>query len=87
MKMIRPVSDLENLQFEHEIYAKLLEAEREAELTEKRYSSRDVLEAMRGAGCIAWSICLPPVRTWWISPGTSANRSTIRRPRPGWLWS
>lgn len=39
----------ENLQFESEIYFKLKEAEREAELTETRYSSKDVLKAMREA--------------------------------------
>lgn len=39
----------ENLQFESEIYFKLQEAEREARTTEKRYSSKDVLKAMREA--------------------------------------
>ena len=39
----------ENLQFESEIYFKLKEAEREAELTDTRYSSKDVLKAMRDA--------------------------------------
>jgi len=39
----------ENLQFESEIYFKLQEAEREAEATKKRYSSEDVLKAMREA--------------------------------------
>ena len=39
----------ENLQFESEIYFKLQEAEREAETTKKRYSSKDVLKAMREA--------------------------------------
>ena len=39
----------ENLQFESEIYFKLKEAEREAELTVTRYSSKDVLKAMREA--------------------------------------
>ena len=37
----------ENLQFESEVYFKLQEAEREAELTDQRYSSKDVLKAMR----------------------------------------
>ena len=37
----------ENLQFESEVYFKLQEAEREAELTEQRYSSKEVLKAMR----------------------------------------
>ena len=36
-----------NMQFESEVYFKLLEAEREAEHTEKRYSSKDVLTAMK----------------------------------------
>ena len=39
----------ENLQFESEIYFKLKEAEREAELTDTRYSSKDVLKVMREA--------------------------------------
>lgn len=37
----------ENLQFESEVYFKLQEAEREAELTDKRFSSKDVLKAMK----------------------------------------
>ena len=39
----------ESLQFESEVYFKLQEAEREAELTDKRYSSKEVLQAMRTA--------------------------------------
>lgn len=39
----------ENLQFESEVYTKLKEAEREAELTSVRYSSKEVLAAMRDA--------------------------------------
>lgn len=39
----------ENLQFESEVYFKLQEAEREAELTDQRYSSKDVLKAMKAA--------------------------------------
>ena len=39
----------QNMQFESEIYFKLLEADREAEHTQKRYSSRDVLNAMKKA--------------------------------------
>ena len=39
----------ENLQLESEVYYKLREAEREAELTDKRYSSKEVLAAMRDA--------------------------------------
>lgn len=39
----------EHLQFESEVYAKLREAEREAEITGQRFSSKDVLKAMRKA--------------------------------------
>jgi prevent-host-death family protein len=39
----------QNMQFESEIYFKLLEAEREAEYTNTRYSSKDVLNAMKEA--------------------------------------
>ena len=39
----------ENLQFESEVYFKLREAEREAELTHTRYSSKEVLKAMKDA--------------------------------------
>jgi prevent-host-death family protein len=39
----------ENLQFESEVYFKLQEAEKEAELTDTRYSSKDVLKAMKEA--------------------------------------
>ena len=39
----------ENLQLESDIYFKLREAEREAEMTDKRYSSKDVLKAMKAA--------------------------------------
>ncbi len=37
----------ENLQFESEVYAKLQAAEREAAVTGTRYTSKDVLKAMR----------------------------------------
>lgn len=37
----------QNLQFESEIYYKLQEAEREAEHTNKRYSSKDILKSMK----------------------------------------
>lgn len=37
----------ENLQFESEVYCKLQEAEKEAELTDKRYSSKEVFKAMK----------------------------------------
>ena len=39
----------ENLQFESEIYFKLQAAERKAELSGERYSSKDVLKAMKDA--------------------------------------
>ena len=39
----------ENLQFESEVYFKLQEAEREAELTDQRYSSKEMLKAMKAA--------------------------------------
>jgi prevent-host-death family protein len=39
----------QNLQFESEVYSKLLEAEFEAEFTHKRYSSKEVLKAMKEA--------------------------------------
>ena len=39
----------ENLRFESEVYSKLAEAEREAEMTDQRFSSKDVLAAMRKA--------------------------------------
>lgn len=39
----------ENLQFESEVYFKLQEAEREAEITEQRFSSKEVLKAMKEA--------------------------------------
>lgn len=37
----------ENLHFQSEVYFKLQEAEREAELSDKRYSSKDVLQAVK----------------------------------------
>ncbi|MBQ3418343.1 MAG: type II toxin-antitoxin system Phd/YefM family antitoxin [Ruminococcus sp.] len=37
----------ENLQFESEVYFKLQEAEREAESTNQRYSSKDVLKILK----------------------------------------
>lgn len=39
----------ENLQFESEIYFKLRQAEQEAEINKTRYSSKDVLKALRKA--------------------------------------
>ena len=37
----------EKLQFESEVYFKLQEAEREATLTEERFSSKDILKDMK----------------------------------------
>lgn len=37
----------ENLQFQSEVYFKLQEAERESDLLDKRYISKDVLKAMK----------------------------------------
>ena len=37
------------LQFESEVYLKLQEAEREAELTDKRYSQKEVFQALKDA--------------------------------------
>jgi prevent-host-death family protein len=39
----------ENLQFNSEVYTKLQEAEKEADLTGKRFSSKDVLKAVQEA--------------------------------------
>ena len=39
----------ESLQLESEVYFKLQQAEKEAELTEKRYSSKEILKAMKAA--------------------------------------
>ncbi len=39
----------ENMQFESEVYFKLREAEREAEKNSVRYSSKDVLKALKNA--------------------------------------
>lgn len=37
----------ENLQFESEVYCKLKEAEKEAEINSTRYSAKDVLKALK----------------------------------------
>lgn len=47
--VVLSMESFENLQFESEVYFKLQEAEKEAELTDTRYSSKDVLKAMREA--------------------------------------
>lgn len=45
--VVLSIEAFESLQFNSEVYFKLQEAEREAELTDKRYSSKDILMAMR----------------------------------------
>ena len=47
--VVMSMETFERLQFESEVYFKLQEAEREAELTHKRYSSKEVLKALRDA--------------------------------------
>jgi len=39
----------ENMQFESEVYFKLLESEREAEHNNERYSSKEILSSMKKA--------------------------------------
>ena len=39
----------ENMQFESEIYFKLKEAEKEAKLTDKRFSAKEVLSELKGS--------------------------------------
>ncbi|MCL1787307.1 MAG: type II toxin-antitoxin system Phd/YefM family antitoxin [Defluviitaleaceae bacterium] len=47
--VVMSMEAFQNMQFESEVYAKLLEAEREAMHTNKRYTSKDVLKAMKDA--------------------------------------
>lgn len=47
--VVMSMEAFEKLQFESEVYLKLQEAEREAELTDLRYSSKDVLKALKSA--------------------------------------
>ena len=47
--VVLSMESFQSMQFESEVYFKLLEAEREAEHTNKRYSSKEVLDAMREA--------------------------------------
>ena len=47
--VVMSMEAFESLQFESEVYFKLQAAEREADLTDKRYSSKEVLQAMRDA--------------------------------------
>jgi prevent-host-death family protein len=45
--VVLSIEAFQNMQFESEVYFKLLEAEREAELTNKRYSSKEILQAIK----------------------------------------
>ena len=47
--VVLSIEAYENMQFESEIYFKLREAEQEAEYTDKRFSSKEVLNAMKEA--------------------------------------
>ena len=47
--VVMSMDSFENLEFDSEVYHKLKEAEREAELTERRFSSKEVLAAMKQA--------------------------------------
>jgi len=47
--VVLSIEAFQNLQFESEIYYKLQEAEREAAHTNKRFSSKEVLSAMKEA--------------------------------------
>ena len=47
--VVMSMEAFESLQFESEVYFKLQAAEREAELTDQRFSSKEVLQAMREA--------------------------------------
>lgn len=47
--VVLSMDSFENLQFESEVYYKLQAAEREAKMTDQRYTSKDVLKAMREA--------------------------------------
>ena len=65
----------ENLQFESEIYFKLQAAEREAELSSERYSSKDVLKAMKdaiGGSRVAWTS--PAEKVFFAVPADPARQ-------------
>lgn len=47
--VVMSMETFERLQFHSEVYFRLQEAEREAELTNKRYSAKEVLNSMRAA--------------------------------------
>ena len=47
--VVMSMEAFEKMQFESDVYFKLAEAEREAEETSERFSSKDVLSAMKAA--------------------------------------
>ena len=47
--VVLSIEAYENLQFESEVYLKLQEAEKEAKLTDKRFSSKEILAELKGA--------------------------------------
>jgi len=47
--VVLSIEAYENLQFESEVYLKLQEAEKEAKLTDKRFSAKEVLTELKGA--------------------------------------
>ena len=47
--VVMSMESFDNLQFESEVYFKLQEAEKEAEYTDQRYSSKEVLKEMKAA--------------------------------------
>lgn len=47
--VVMSMEAFEKMQFESDVYFKLVEAEREAEETGERFSSKDVLSAMKAA--------------------------------------
>ena len=47
--VVMSMETYENLQFDSEVYLKLKEAEYEAEISNKTFSSKDVLKSMREA--------------------------------------
>ena len=48
-RVVLSMEAYENLQLESEVYFKLREAELEAEMTQERFSSKEVLKAMKDA--------------------------------------
>ncbi|MBD5082723.1 MAG: type II toxin-antitoxin system Phd/YefM family antitoxin [Clostridiales bacterium] len=47
--VVLSIEAYENLQFESEVYLKLQEAEKDAKLTDKRFSSKEILAELKGA--------------------------------------